>query len=121
MISDAVIFEYKNNPNHVSLKSDNAVGNTAFETCNIANENAGDKDADEDSLSLVWECGNVCNSYLCESETCRKTLRSTLLQRFEELEIKLCEQDSRNPDNEKKVNQFSNLLFKSHNKQNNKS
>ena len=50
-----------------------------------------DSDVDDDSLSLIWECGNVCNSYLCETETCRKALRATLLQRMEEMESKLAE------------------------------
>ena len=118
VISDAVIFEYKNDPSRRPLESENTTGNIANETCditnetsditnetvNIANEIAVDIDTDEDSLSLVWECGNgVCNSYLCETETCRKTLRSTLLQRFEDLESKLWEQDSTNRENEKEV------------------
>ena len=122
MISDAVIFEYKNDPSRRSLENENTTGNIANETCDIASETcniaaetgdtaaeiAGDIDTDEDSLSLVCECGNgVCNSYLCESETCRKTLRSTLLQRFEDLESKLCEQDSSNRENEKEVKHYS--------------
>ena len=118
MISDAVIFEYKNDPSRRSLENENTTGNFANETCDIANETcnianetgdtvteiAGDIDTDEDSLSLIWECGNgVCNAYLCETETCRKTLRSTLLRRFQDLESNLCEQDSINGENEKEV------------------
>jgi len=95
VISDAVIFEYKNNPN--KRDSNDVVTNDA------------DVIDDDDSLSLVWECGNICNSYLCETETCRRALRATLLQRMEELEKKLLEQDVRNTGQEKKVKIFSKL------------
>ena len=70
---------------------------------NVDNDDTNVNDDDDDSLSLVWECGNICNSYLCETETCRRALRATLLQRIEELEKKLLEQDVRNTGQEKKV------------------
>jgi hypothetical protein len=116
VISDAVIFEYKSDTTHKSppnetlgVDATNGTSNVANETSDIPSE-TGDFESDEDSLSLVWECGNVCNSYLCETETCRKTLRSTLLQRFQDLTTKLCEGDSRSKENENKVKHHPNPL-----------
>ena len=87
MISDAVIFEYKNLP-------DNNKKNGADVDVDVNGDVNGDDD-DDDNASLVWECGNVCNSYLCETETCRRALRMTLLHRMEELESRLSELDIR--------------------------
>ena len=98
MISDAVIFEYKSLPSNTNDKTDNV-----NDVNNVNSVNANDNDDDDDGASLVWECGNVCNSYLCETETCRRALRMTLLQRMEELESRLSELDIRQ---EKKVNAF---------------
>jgi hypothetical protein len=92
VISDAVIFEYK------SLPTSNNKNDVESVTENVAKND--DNDDDDDDSSLVWECGNVCNSYLCETETCRRALRMTLLQRMEELETRLTELDLRQ---EKKV------------------
>ena len=100
MISDAVIFEYKSLPSNTNDKTDNV---NDVNNVNNVNVNANDDDDDDDGASLVWECGNVCNSYLCETETCRRALRMTLLQRMEELESRLSELDIRQ---EKKVNAF---------------
>ena len=102
VISDAVIFEYKNDP--IKRDGNDVVRNDA----NDANDT--DVNDDDDGLSLVWECGNICNSYLCESGTCRRALRATLLQRMEELEKKLLEQDVRNSGQEKKVRNVSSLF-----------
>jgi hypothetical protein len=77
VISDAVIFEYKDSP----------------DTDKAGKGGAPVDDDDDDSASLVWECGNLCNSYLCETETCRRALRTTLLRRMEELESKLSDLD----------------------------
>ena len=88
-MGDAVIFEYKNVPGAADAvtKNDGAVKDNEL-------DNNNDVD-DDDNVSLVWECGNVCNAYLCETEVCRRALRTTLLQRVEELELRLSELDVR--------------------------
>ena len=95
-MGDAVIFEYKNVPGAADAvtKNDGAVKDNEL-------DNNNDVD-DDDNVSLVWECGNVCNAYLCETEVCRRALRTTLLQRVEELDLRLSELDVRQ---DKKVGQ----------------
>jgi len=83
VVSDAVIFEYKTDPSKTNVAKN--------ESQNDVISDGKDSDIDDDSLSLIWECGNVCNSYLCETDTCRKALRATLLQRMEEMESKFAE------------------------------
>ena len=103
-MGDAVIFEYKDAPDgNNAAKNESAVRDDVND-----DEDDDDYHDDDDNTSLVWECGNVCNSYLCETEVCRRALRTTLLQRVEELETRLSELDIRQ---DKKVGTFSDSQF----------